>query len=168
MNTRDPQSLDRLISDFKCTANPEVEWFLKERARDHDSKDISRTHLAISDEKKLLGFFTIASKCMAIEDKKALIKKAGKETYDSMNVNKDIAQSYLIGQLAKCDGVEKGFGKTMVEYALSIFTSVKSDIGCRFVRLDCYDELIPYYEGLGFRHIGKNADGTHNQMAIII
>ena len=168
MRTQDPQSLDKLISDFKCSANPEVERFLKKRARDHDSKDISRTHLAISEENKLLGFITVASKCMAVEDKEELIKKAGKETYDSMNVNNDIAQAYLIGQLAKCDGAAKGFGKTMIEYALSTFTKVKKHIGCRFVRLDCYDELIPYYEGLGFRHIGKNADGTHNQMAIII
>jgi len=77
-------------------------------------------------------------------------------------------QAYLVGQLAKCDGAEKGFGKMMIEYALAMFTLVKSYIGCRLVRLDCHDHLVSYYESLGFRHIGKNTDGVLNQMVIFI
>lgn len=82
-----------------------------------------------------------------------------------MNPNRGIVQSYLIGQISKADGESKEIGKMMMDMAMRIFSEGENNFGCRTVRLDCKKPLIGYYEGHGFRYIGKNEDGTLNQMA---
>ncbi|MDR2698558.1 MAG: GNAT family N-acetyltransferase [Candidatus Methanoplasma sp.] len=85
-----------------------------------------------------------------------------------MNVNHGVAQAYLLGQLAKADGAERGFGRMMIEHALDAFSKGNEMFGCRVVRLDCKDHLKGYYESYGFTVTGKNHNGTLNQMVTII
>lgn len=167
MNKNSSKTIKEVLSTFKCTAEPELERFLKQTARMHDSKDVSRTFLVISDD-IVMGFFTLATKCLAVGDPNALAGRIGEGMYGSMNIKDGIAQSFLIGQLARADNAEKGFGRSMVTNAIMIFEWIKEHIGCRLVRLDCRDSLIPYYAGIGFIHIGKNRDATLNLMAILI
>lgn len=160
-------SVTQLLSTFKCTTEPELERFLKDVARGHESRDISRTYLEIEND-KVLGFFTLATKCISIIDEKSLIDDIGGDLYRLMNVNNGIAQAYLIGQLARSDHVEKGLGKHMVMNALKILNGVKGYVGYRLVRLDCLDKLVPYYKDLGFMRIGKSKDNSLNHMTILI
>ena len=85
-----------------------------------------------------------------------------------MNVDNEIAQAYLLGQLAKADGVEKGFGRMMIGRAMDTFAKGHEMFGCKTIRLDCRDKLIDYYESCGFTFAGKNRDGSLNQMIAII
>jgi len=85
-----------------------------------------------------------------------------------MNVDRGVARSWLLGQLAKADGTEKGFGRMMINHAFSFFSDGNEMFGCRVVRLDARDKLIGYYESCGFEPIGKNHNGTLNQMIAII
>jgi len=87
-----------------------------------------------------------------------------------MNVNNGVAQSYLLGQLAKADGTEKGFGKEMIERALYVFRDGKAKFGCRTVRLDCKDEprLMDYYVSCGFKFMRRDEKRNLNQMVMII
>ena len=87
-----------------------------------------------------------------------------------MNVNHDVAQTYLLGQLAKADETERGFGRKMMNNVLEIFKNCYEKVGCRTVRLDCKNEpkLIEYYESHGFISIGKNHDNALNQMVVIM
>jgi len=144
-----------LLSTFKCTADVDAEYFLKNKAIMHDRDSISRTYLMLdfeSEKTAVKGFFTLAVKCLAVGEKQAIPNKLWK----LMNVNNGVVQSYLLGQLAKADGTEKGFGKSM--------------FGCRTVRLDCKDEpkLMEYYVSCGFKFMKRDEKRNLNQMVIII
>ena len=57
---------------------------------------------------------------------------------------------------------------SMSETAFDKLNQAKSIVGCRIVRLDCHDELIPYYTSHGFKLITKSDDGRLNQMMAFI
>jgi len=162
------KKLRELLSSFKCSAEPAAEHFLKNTAIRHDKESISRTYLVIgqdeSGEDTVQGFFTLAIKCLTVEENDPIPKGI----LEQMNINNKIAQAYLLGQLAKADGVEKGFGREMIKQAIFAFVKGKEMFGCRVVRLDCKDRMIDYYESCGFSFIRKNSDRELNQMVAII
>lgn len=162
------ESLQSLLLSFKCSAEPASEDFLRNTAIAHEKNGISRTYLFLdrndSGTYSVKGFFTLAIKCLAVEEHNTIPK----EIFERMNVNHRIAQSYLLGQLAKADGAERGFGKDMIKRAFSIFSSGNEMFGCNVIRIDCKDKLLRYYESCGFALTGKNTDGTLNQMVAII
>jgi len=160
--------LKKLLSTFKCSAEPVAEHFLKNTAIRHDRESISRTYLAIGQDEKgedaVQGFFTLAIKCLSVEEHGPIPKNI----LEQMNINDKVAQAYLLGQLAKADGVERGFGRLMIKQAIHTFAKGKEMFGCRVVRLDCRDSMIGYYESCGFSFIRKNMDKELNQMVAII
>jgi len=162
------ENLLDLLLTFKCSAEPAAEHFLNITAIKHDRESISRTYLAIGEDESgvdtVQGFLTIAIKCLSVDEYDPIPK----DILMQMNVNNKIAQSYLLGQLAKADGVEKGFGREMIERAFHYFAKGKEMFGCRVVRLDCKDMMIDYYESCGFFFIRKNIDQQLNQMVAII
>ena len=162
------ETISSLLSTFRCTADADAEYFLKNRAVMHEKDSVSRTYILLkSDYGKpiIKGYYTLAMKCLAIDEKRTISKKMRKE----MNINNGIAQSYLLGQLAKADGVEKGFGKIMINRALDTFGKGKEMFGCRTLRLDCKNEskLIDYYISCGFKPIGRADKGDLNRMVMI-
>ena len=159
------KKVSSFVSTFRCSADKDLETFLRDTALRHETKDISRTYIAFDTENsEIKGYFTLAMKCLAVDEPKSIPDKI----YEGMNVNRNIAQAYLIGQLAKADDTEKGFGRTMIFRALEMFMRGKDMFGCHLVRLDCKDELKDYYESCGFTNIGRNRDGTLNQMVQIV
>jgi len=147
---------------------PASENFLRNVALGHEKNDISRTYLFLektnSDVNTIKGFFTVAVKCLAIGEHHCIPDGISRQ----MNIDRGIAQSYLLGQLAKADGAEKGFGREMISRALGIFSKNNEMVGCRVARLDCRDDLLEYYKSCGFAFIGKNQNGILNQMVVII
>jgi len=157
-----------LLSSFKCSAEPAAEDFLKRTAAKHEINGISRTYLFLEEGDSgaplVKGFFTLAVKCLAIDRQNNIPG----DILAQMNVDRGVAQAYLLGQLAKADGMEKGFGRLMIKRALGVFSKGNEMFGCRVVRLDCRDWLLGYYESCGFVPTGKNHNGTLNQMVAII
>jgi len=164
LTQKDEGKVTALLSTFKCTREEDSEKFLLKNAWRHESKSISRTYLKVdTDENKVLGYFTLAMKCLSVE-----VSELDQSLSEPMNINNGIAQAYLIGQLAKADGAGSGFGKRMMDDALRTIREGKRMFGCNLVRLDCKDELIKYYESCGFTLIGKNKTKTLNQMVIFV
>jgi ribosomal protein S18 acetylase RimI-like enzyme len=160
----DEDELSSLLSRFKCSRNKDSEFFLKKISVKHETKDISRTYLAIDPEKdKISGYFTLALKCLNVDG-----PDVDPAVVEMMNLKGDVAQAYMIGQLARSDDAMPGLGRSMLDHALKRFSVGKEMFGCRMVRLDCKDELIGYYRSCGFQHIRKNAGRNLNQMAIFI
>lgn len=85
-----------------------------------------------------------------------------------MNINNNIAQSYLIGQLGKSDGGPKGLGKFAIHYAVDRIKEANLKVGCRVIRLDCKTSLIKYCADNGFIFTGLNRKKNLNQMIRII
>lgn len=156
-----------VLGSFKSVYDSATESYLKEKAIDMEVRDLSRTYLAVSEEDlSVLGYITISVKCMRVPDENLLSGKTKK----SMNIDSrtNIVQSFLIGQLSRSVKAPKGLGGDLLDTAFDKLNQAKSIVGCRIVRLDCHDELIPYYESHGFKLITKSDDGRLNQMMAFI
>jgi hypothetical protein len=159
------EQVSAYLSAFSCKRDKDVETFLKEKAIIQEKKQISRTYLMFTAdaEPKLVAYFSLAIGCMGVEG-----MRCSNELLRKMNVRKDIVQNYLIGQLGKCDGGEKGLGKLAILDALERIKEANIQVGCRVARIDCRDSLIPYYKDSGFKFIRKNEEGNLNQMVCIL
>jgi len=163
------EKVKSLLSTFRCTADADAEYFLKSRSIVHDTNNVSKTYIMLDSKPEgavVKGYYTLAIKCLAADENCNISRGLQKR----MNVSNGIAQAYLLGQLAKADGVEKGFGKTMINLALNTFGKGRDLFGCQSVRLDCKDEpkLVEYYTSCGFEHIRKDDERGLSLMVIII
>jgi hypothetical protein len=159
------ERVSKMLSAFSCEKDKDVESFLKDKAIIQEKKQISRTYLIFTTgpEPWLVAYFTLALGCM---DGKNM--ECSGELLRKMNVRKDIVQNYLIGQLGKCDGSEKGLGKLAISYAMARIKEANIKVGCRVARIDCRDPLIKYYTGSGFKLVRQNVEGNLNQMVCIL
>ncbi|MDY5678728.1 MAG: hypothetical protein SPF21_02095, partial [Candidatus Methanomethylophilaceae archaeon] len=151
---------------FTCKRDHDREDYLHNKAIMMEKKSISRTYLALTSGGSILGYFSIGMKCMRIPDNTSISNTTRKR----MNIDEEtgVAQSYLLGQLGRDDQSPKGFGKELLSEALRRLMDANRIVGCRMVRLDCTDELIPYYESNGFVKVSKNERENLNQMVILI
>jgi len=159
------EHVSEVLSAFSCKRDKDVESFLKEKAVVQEKKHISRTYLIFSTgpDSELLAYFTIAVSSMNMT---GLV--CSKELWKKMNVNEDVAQSYLIGQMGKRDGSIPGLGKLALSSAIELIKEANKRVGCRVIRVDCKPSLIKYYADNGFGLVGQNKDGDLNQMIRII
>ena len=155
------------ISRFSCERSPELEDYLHNRAIMMEKKGMSRTYLAIDrDTNDILGFFSLGMKCMRVPDNTPISKTMRKR----MNIDDEtgVAQSFLLGQLARSDCSKTGFGAILIDEAINRLIQANRIVGCRLVRLDCSDDVVDYYECKGFKFINKNSQANLNQMVIMI
>jgi len=153
-----------MLSEFSCSKDKDVQRFLRKRAIEFEKKQVSRTYLLFDSESasKLVAYFTIAISSLYVDSLQCDV-----ELIEKMNVNRGIAQSYLIGQLGKIDGYEKRIGNFAIYHALDPIEGVNKVVGCPVIRLDCKDALVNYYEGKGFRLLSKG-DNDLNKMIMMI
>ena len=167
MERLDEGLVRELLSSFSSVYDSSTESFLREKAMDMERRDLSRTYLAISKaDRNVIGYITLSIKCMTVPKENLLNCK----TLRDMNIESrtGVAQSYLLGQLSRSADAPKGLGGEMLDLAFDKLGQAKGIVGCRMVRLDCHDELIPYYTDHGFRLITKNGSGSLNQMMAFV
>ena len=132
-----------------------------------EKRDLSRTYIAFNiSDKSVLGFFTVGMKCISIPEETFLSRNLLRLC--NIDSSTGVAQAFLLGQLARSRASPKGFGDVLIDHAVDIAREAKRLVGYRMLRLDCVDDLIPYYERHGFTMIRKNEDKDLNQMMIII
>ena len=149
------ENVEKLLRTFKCGRDGDVEDFLIQKAISFHKKLRSRTYLFLSnDRKNVLAYVTLGIKCLQIPEKNLLSNNIRKK----MDVHKGVSQSYLLGQIGKADGVEKGIGSMLIRFAISIFSQSFRSIGCRTVKLDCKHGLIKFYEKNGFHLMSQKKD----------
>lgn len=164
--SNDTGNLQNLLDTYHDCAGSDQESFLKEKAVMMEKKNMCRTYLAIDNNGKIMGYFSIGLRCMKVpisdNDRMDFNKK--------MNIDPEsrVAQSYLIGQLSRSKYAPKGFGAKLINDAIERITMANEIVGCRLVRVDCVDRLVSYYSKYGFRAIKKNDDEDLNQMAYIL
>ncbi len=146
--------------------NPEVSAYLRENAIPMEKRDLSRTYLSVTEDLEILGFVTLGIKCMTIPEDSLLSSSVQRQ----MNIEHEtrVAQAFLLGQLSRSEASAPGLGKEFMAFAVEMLGEAKKIVGCRMVRLDCKDDLVGYYEGLGFRLVGKNKNKGLNQMVKLI
>lgn len=159
-NTKD------IIKDFECELNPDVEYFIKEKAIEFSKQDIAETFIVLASYKNemvIVGYFAITNKGISIKKfnltkskKKKLMKYS---RYDHESRSYHIALP-LIGQLGK--NYHNGYnqlisGDILLKLACDKVKEAQDILGGRFVFLECEDisKLKDFYESNGFVCFGK-------------
>ncbi|MBR4203251.1 MAG: hypothetical protein IKQ93_06730 [Candidatus Methanomethylophilaceae archaeon] len=160
------EAVESILKDYKAVFDSATESYLHDKAIEMEKRALARTYIAKDDRQQVIGYVTLGVKCLQLRNKDEMDEKI----VHRMNIDtkSDTAQCYLLGQLSRSKDAPKGFGEVLLKSAFEELKVAKRKVGCRTVRLDCHDELIPYYERYGFKFICKNADGTLNQMVTFI
>ena len=139
----------KILKDFKCNLNPDVEYFIVTSS--YKSKDV------------IVGYFSTTNKAINIKNpilsktkRKRLLKFA---QYDNVFKAYTIALP-LIGQIGK--NYYNGYntlisGDTLLKLACDKIKDAQDVLGGRFVFLECEDkpQLKDFYESNGFVCFGK-------------
>ncbi|MCM1120307.1 MAG: GNAT family acetyltransferase [bacterium] len=171
-------ALDRLLSDFSCPKNPDVELFLKKSAIEFTKKNQSVTYLVLSvDKGELLGYFTIALKPLTVRDEtvsntvKRKIKRISE--FDEQTKSYTMA-AYLIAQIGKNytnDACERITGSELLELAWGVIEEMQYRGGGMVVFLEANDEerLLAFYQNNKFRQFDTRLTVSHaeNQHELI-
>ena len=164
LDSHDEDDVRKLLNGFRCSRDADRETFLWNNSIPMERKAISRTYLAISEDFEVIGYFSVATKCMQISDASCVSKIFLKK----LNISKEtgVAQAYLIGQLGRSDSSRPGLGAELLEQSFGVISRAYEAVGCRSIRVDCNDELVPYYESHGFTRI-MGSDGDNKMVALI-
>ena len=163
----------RIISEYSCPVNAEIENFLKNEAIDFTARMSSMTHVLIDTKNwTCAGYFTLAHKPFFISaDKLSKSQCKRIERFAKARKSEDgstvqyVVSAFLIAQLGK------NFGRngeedqiTGAELLLSAFeriTIAQHEIGGQVVFLECEDgnrKLKSFYEKNAFVACGKRTD----------
>lgn len=156
----EPEILDRLIEGFSCSADTDVELFLKNNAINYERKGLSRTYLYIYDDGEMsyiAAYFTLAITATSFE-KISKSRKASVLGFKPGRDTKDHFGGLLVGQLGRADGFESPDinGQEMIEDAEKIIEKGRYYLGGKIVYLDCKEPLIKFYEDNGYRLVIKD------------
>jgi len=153
-----------ILSSFSCPLNPDVEYFLQQKAIDFAKQGWAQTHLVFASYRKewvLVGYFALASKHITISSKfldkqsKTLRKRISKfASYDS-SLKAYILSAPLIAQLGKnySNDYDKLItGDELLHEACAKIERIQFDLGGRFAYVECEDKpcLTSFYEENGF------------------
>lgn len=144
----------RILSDFSCPLNPDVERFLKEQSIEFTKKNQSVTYLVISNEDgELLGYFTIAVKPITVDagsfsnTVKRKISRVSELDEASHSYN---LSAYLIAQIGKNYTNEQNkriTGKELLELAIDQVRDMQYLAGGMVIFLEAEDRepLMKFY-----------------------
>ena len=118
IRTYPEEDIQKRLSLFRCSRDRDLEDFLHRLAIPYEKRELARVYQALDTESgSILGYFSLSMRCgIVLKD-----SRISRSMYKHLNVQSetDVAQMYLIGQLGRADGSEKGFGKQLMADAVS-------------------------------------------------
>lgn len=173
--------LNRVLSDFSCPQNKDVERFLKKSAIEFAMKSQSVTYLVFSVEsKELLGYFTLALKPLTVRGE--MVSNTTKRKLLRVSELDEISDTYtmsafLIAQLGKnyTNGRNKKItGKELVELALTVIEEAQYMLGgmVTFLETENEEKLLSFYRDNRFlqfstRQITSNTDEPQDLVQLL-
>jgi hypothetical protein len=147
--------LDKLIGEFRCERDSDVERFLHNTAIGNERKGHSRTFLYLGEdscETHIAAFFSIA---IAVTDFHVVSKSRKKKILDYSTPGRDSHDYFgglLVAQLARSDMYGHGdiSGQELIWAAESIINSGREYVGGSIIYLDCKKPLIDFYMNNGY------------------
>ena len=150
-----------LLKTFKCDLNPEVDYFLHEKAIEFSKQGIAETFIVTAPYKGqdvIVGYFSTSNKAITI--KRFFLSNTKKKRLLKFAKYNDIVKAYtialpLIGQLSK--NYYNNYntlisGDVLLKLACDKIKTAQDVLGGRFVFLECEDkpQLKNFYESNGF------------------
>lgn len=158
------EQLQRILSEFSCEINPDVEGFLKEQSIEFANKHQSVSYLVFpSDDTRLLGYFTITIKPITVNaDVFSNTTKKKLSRVSSFN-DRDHTYSlaaFLIAQLGKnyaLEPEERISGEDLLGLSISVVKQIQYQAGGTVVFLEANDDdkLLNFYRNNRFQPFDK-------------
>ena len=144
----------RLLSDFSCPKNIEIENYVKKNAIDFAKRKLSVTYLVMDEQGNLNAIFALAHKAVKIQDNvlsSTLRKKIRRYAQIDERTKSYMVSAFLIAQFGKNYGYQDGEpleGDSLMDTAMEILSSVQHDVGGGVVYLECEDkpQLLSFYQ----------------------
>ncbi|AEX85567.1 hypothetical protein Marpi_1157 [Marinitoga piezophila KA3] len=163
------ENAQKLISNFFCRKDSDIERFLKEKAIKFEKLGKSRTFFiynedAIKNNKfEILAYFTLAIQVLKIPDEFSGNKIKKLDGFSSKINGKRITEipAILIGQLGKNDLYSsKITGDEIMQFCFSKILEGQERLGGRIIMLECknIEYLKNFYRKYGFDLIDKDYD----------
>lgn len=155
-----------------------MERFLKQQAIANEKGNRSRTYLLVEERDdqsgmiEIVGYFVLAISIMRNESAVSMSKKrrlAGM-FYDKRSAIQ-VTPCFLIGQMGLNDrSAGKTNGGVLLKEALDAVLVSWTNVGGRFVRIDCIDSpgLISFYERHGFEFVQRNGATDLVEMVLVL
>lgn len=157
---------NKILSDFSCPLNLDIEDFLIKKSTTFEKQGISKTHLIFTSykgEQVLVGYYTLATKSFNITKaaiSKGLSKRINKfATYDS-DLKAYFLPAPLIAQLGKNFNHNYNLlikGDELLNIAIDDIKLIHQIAGGKIVYLECEDtpRLLDFYSQNGFVTFGN-------------
>ena len=174
-------ALVKLLSEFSCPKNPDVERFLKNSAIEFTKKNQSVTYLVFSKNSgEMLGYITLALKSLAIRGE--TVSKTTKRKLlrvGELDENSDTytMSAYLIAQLGKnyTDGRDKEItGNVLIELAWMMIEKAQYMFGgmVTFLEAENEEKLLSFYSSNRFsqfdtRQSTSDKDESHELVQLL-
>lgn len=158
------EALKRILSDFSCPLNEEVEHFVRNNALEFAKKKISITYLVIDEEGRIAGIFTLTHKPMQVTNKGmsgGMRKRAQRHAQLDENTDAYMMSSFLIAQSGKNfqHDISLITGQELMDLTMLALKDIQNQIGGGMVYLECEEkpQLLNFYQGEknGFRIFGE-------------
>lgn len=167
LETVGEDDVKKILSEFFCPLNPDVERFLKSKAIDFAKQGWAQTHLVYGSYCKkmvLLGYFTLSDKYIHIYTPKDISNTLMRRIRNFSRRDEDLGcyvmSTPLIGQLGKnfANGYNKLItGDELLSIACNKIAQIQVDLGGKFTYLECEDKpiLVDFYMRNGFYNFGR-------------
>lgn len=143
-----PALTEVLVNHYEAY-RPEECDFLRAKAIAFVKMGLARTYLIISaDDAAVQGYFTLGIKCTRFEH---LSEKDRRGFHLRKGV--DAMACHLIGQISRAVTAPPGFGRMVLERAVSVAKQGAVLEGGKVMRIDCRPQMRGYYENAGFRYL---------------
>lgn len=153
-----------ILSRFSCPLNPDVEFFLAQKAIGFAKQGWAQTHLVFASYKEqwvLVGYFALANKYMRISAKRlgnsssSVRRRISKFATFDQSVKSYFIAAPLIAQLGKnyANGYNELItGDELLGEACEKIKRLQIDVGGKFAYIECEDKpkLVDFYTRNGF------------------
>ena len=165
------EPLSKVLSDFSCPKNEEIEEFVQNKALDFARQKISITYLVMDKQMELCAIFTLAHKSIDISVdglSSGIVRKIRRYATYNKETQTYTLSAFLIAQLGKNyrDNSADIRGNDLMELTFTILKEVQHAVGGGIVFLECEEEtkLICFYENEhnGFRRFGTRYSSKDN------
>ena len=159
--------VDDMLSSYSCPLNPDVEYFLKSKAKEFARQRIASTYLILAsykDDPVLVGYFSLAQKMLSIPKKEigseSFRRRVNKFGEYNHNIKSYILPLQLIAQLGKNfmnDYNKLISGDELLQIACDQVAEIQLLSSGKFTYVECEDKenLIEFYTSNGFRRIAN-------------
>jgi len=149
LNQHTQEKIEKLLTTFECTQNPDLEEFLTipTKAIQSEKRAITRTYLYLelqNNKLTVVAYFTIAIKILYSDGlSKSVIKKL-----DGVDKHREAMPSYLIAQLGKSKTCRYKIGLYILDNAIEKIRQSHQVVGGRFIILDSVNiqKVIAFYQ----------------------